>query len=111
MIDDDLELKKRFQELRSQEVRFTPRFAAKARPRTRIMPARLAAVAAALAVVLVGIGVGVRDQVLFDATDRLAVRSANDWQSPTDFLLKTPGNELISTTPTIPDPAVKGLLP
>lgn len=114
MIDDDPELRRRFEELRSEEARFIPRFDPNAKPRARIMPARLAAAAAGLVVVFLGIGVGLRDRdpkVTFDHADRLAVRSVASWQSPTDFLLRTPGSDLISTSPTIPDPAVKGLLP
>ena len=30
--------------------------------------------------------------------------SLSNWHSPTDFLLKTPGLELLETTPTIPSP-------
>ena len=114
MIDDDPELRKRFEELRSEEARFAPRFDPDRRSRTRIMPARLAAAAAGLVVVFLGIGVGLRDRdrhVTFDTADRLAVRSVESWRSPTDFLLDTPGSDLITTSPTIPDPAVKGLLP
>jgi len=103
---DDSDLEKRFDELRSEEARWAPRFDPSARRGARFVPRRLAMAAAALLVLSLGVVVGVRDRsrsVAFDNSDRLAVRSVDAWRAPTEFLLKTPGSELLTTTPTIPD--------
>ena len=36
-----------------------------------------------------------------------AARSVAEWQPPTDFLLRTPGNDMLTSTPRIPD--LKGI--
>lgn len=106
---DDSDLKKRFEELRADEARSAPRFDPSARRETRFVPRRLAMATAALLVLSLGVVVGVRDRsrsVVFDNSDRLAVRSVDAWRAPTEFLLDTPGSELLNTTPTIPDLAI-----
>jgi len=42
----------------------------------------------------------------FTAADRVAAREITEWQAPTDFLLRTPGRELLNTTPSIPSKGV-----
>jgi|GEM_PF-3913187 len=42
----------------------------------------------------------------FTATDHLAARQIAEWRAPTDFLLHTPGRELLTTVPSIPSKGV-----
>ena len=109
MIDEQKDLEKRFAELRAEESRFAPRFDPHVRGARRFSPRRLAMAAAALVVLSFGVVVGVRDRThltTFDQSDLFAVRAADTWRAPTDFLLQTPGNELLTTTPPIPDPSI-----
>ncbi|HXA18493.1 MAG TPA: hypothetical protein VN380_15985 [Thermoanaerobaculia bacterium] len=103
MIDDEGEFRARFEELREEESRFAPRFCV-ARPRRRLAPRRLAAVAAALILLVLVVVISVRSRrTTFSASDRAAVRSIAAWHPPTEFLLRTPGSEILLTTPVIPD--------
>ena len=108
--DEDQELQRRFAALRREEQEATPPFrrvwaAAQTsrRPRTR---ARFA-VAATVAAVVLGLlwlrtGTG-------PAPESGTSPSIAQWRSPTDFLLVTPGRELLSTVPAIGRPAIPGL--
>ncbi|HEX9460790.1 MAG TPA: hypothetical protein VGA84_16695 [Thermoanaerobaculia bacterium] len=102
MIDDDGDFRARFEELRAEERRFAPRFRV-ARPR-RLAPRRLVAAAAALILLVLVVAISVRSRrTTFSASDRAAVRSIAAWHPPTEFLLRTPGSEILLTTPVIPD--------
>lgn len=100
MNDDDL--RSRFHQLRELDERAAPRFRV---PRGRVSRPRMA-VAAAILVILSSVIalIGVRSRsVMFSDSDRATVRSVAAWQPPTRFLLRTPGNQILTTTPVIPD--------
>jgi hypothetical protein len=102
MIDDEGDFRARFEELRKEELRFAPRFRM-ARSR-RLAPRRLIAAAAALILLVLVVAISVRSRrTTFSASDRAAVRSIAAWHPPTEFLLRTPGSEILLTTPVIPD--------
>lgn len=102
MIDDEGDFRARFEELREEELRFAPRFHV-ARPR-RLASRRLIAAAAALILLVLVVAISVRSRrTAFSASDRAAVRSIAAWHPPTEFLLRTPGSEILLTTPVIPD--------
>jgi hypothetical protein len=103
MIDDEGDFRARFEELREEELRFAPRF--RVARRRRLAPRRLiAAAAAALILLVLVVAIGVRSRrTTFSASDRAAVRSIAAWHPPTEFLLRTPGSEILLTTPVIPD--------
>ena len=112
-MSDDRDLEQRFEELRANDLRSTPRFQPHATRVRRFVPIRFAFAAVALVVVAIGILFALpRPRVDFDAGDETVMRTVSAWNAPTDFLLKTPGSEMLSTTPTIPDVpmiVVKGL--
>lgn len=102
MIDEERDLRERFQELREAERRLAPRFGVPRR--RRLVPRRLLATASALIFLAIVVLIGVRSRrTTFSASDRAAVQTIAAWHSPTDFLLQTPGNEILVSTPAIPD--------
>ena len=100
----DEDLTRRFAELRAHDRRRTPAFDAllAARPAIRYSPLRLAAAIAVLA------AAGTVSVVLLhrNATRFQPVALAS-WQSPTAFLLTTPGAELISSLPKITESVIR----
>lgn len=102
---DDQELRRRFGQLRAEEGRHVPRFVTAER-RKRSVWRPLAAAAVLIILVIVVIGVRMRPTTFSDA-DRAAARTVAAWRPPTDSLLRTPKNELLTTTPRIPD--LKGI--
>ena len=105
MIDEESELRERFAQLRAEEREAVPRF--HARPRVRRIAWRAIAATAAILLVMI-VAITVRPHATkFSDTDRAAVRSVAAWQPPTDFLLRTPGSAMLTTTPRIPD--LKGI--
>lgn len=100
MIDE--ELRARFQDLRDQERSFVPRFGVPGR--RRLVPRRLLATASALFLLAIVVLFSIRSRpTTFSASDRVAVQTIAAWHSPTDFLLQTPGSEILVSTPAIPD--------
>jgi hypothetical protein len=95
---DDRELAAAFAELRREEEGRTPPFAEIVR-RGRapsaspgLFPIRPLGLAAAVLLAVLGVWLGVRDRVPRPA----AVPSLAEWRSPTDFLLATPGRDLLA---------------
>ena len=106
MIDDESQLRQRFDRLRVEERIGVPPFSLSRRTR-RSLTWRLIAVPAAL-LLIVALFVITRPQpTAFSDSDRAAVRSVSAWHPHTDFLLRTPGSEMLTTTPRIPD--LKGI--
>jgi hypothetical protein len=104
VIDDDLVLKTRFRELRAEEERRAPHFRVQpVRRGVRLRP--LSAVAAVLLVFVVTfVAIGVRARhTTFSDSDRAVVHAVGEWRPPTEFLLRTPGDEILTNTPPIPD--------
>lgn len=102
MNDDDL--RKRFEELRGDDAQVAPQFHI---PRGRRalrpgLPAASAMILILSAVLLAAIGMRERSTT-FSESDRMIVQSVAAWRAPTRFLLRTPGEEFLTTTPLIPD--------
>jgi hypothetical protein len=107
VIDEEAELRERFAQLRADERRGIPPFNLQARVRTHRPAWRPIAAAAVLLLVVIA-AVTLRPRPTeFSASDRAAVRSVAAWHPPTDFLMQTPGSEMLTTTPRIPD--LKGI--
>jgi hypothetical protein len=105
VIDEDEVLRRRFAELRAEERVGMPRF--NPRPaRSSGVAWRVIAATAALLLALVAIVTWSRP-TRFSGSDRAVIRSVAEWHAPTDFLLRTPGSEMLTTTPRIPD--LKGI--
>ncbi len=97
---DERDLRKRFAELRHEDIAQTPPFERPAPVARSHHWGRLAA-AAAVAIITVtavlwtiGSRAGQPPLLAVDLTRTV-------WESPTDFLLDTPGSELLRTVPTI----------
>jgi len=108
-MSDDLDLRQRFHELRDEEQRAIPPFATSAPP-PRALVRRWAPLAAAASLLLIVSTVifTVRPRsVSFTASDRAAATAVAEWQPQTDFLLRTPGSELLTSTPSIPDSSTR----
>jgi hypothetical protein len=112
-MSDDLDLRQRFQELRDEERRAIPAFAASApRPRARVTHWAPLAATAALLLILSTVVVTLRPRsVSFTTDDRVAARAVAQWHPQTDFLLRTPGSELLTSTPSIPDDSTRSVAP
>lgn len=109
----DLDLRQRFEELREEEHRVVPPFRASRRLRPdssarRWMPVTVAAL---LLIVSVSVLFSMRSRrASFTSDDRIAAHAIADWRPPTEFLLRTPGSELLTSMPSIPDGAVRSLV-
>lgn len=103
MSDDDRELRKLFAQLKGEDRGHTPSFRA---PVMRVasrwrLPAR---VALAAAIVVIAVVLARPDQPP-RTTMRPAVHlGTTAWRSPTDFLLNTPGSELLRSVPSVGSP-------
>ena len=91
MTDDDL--RESFRRLREAESRAVPPF----RIATRRGRAWRLAFAAALLLVVIGFGVLTRTK----PQPAVPAASLSTWRAPTDFLLRTPGRELVNSTPRL----------
>jgi hypothetical protein len=103
MSDDDRELRKLFARLKDEDRGRTPSFRA---PAMTGAPRRRPMARVVLAAAIVGIAVVLARP---DQTPRITVRPAVDlgttaWRSPTDFLLNTPGSELLRSVPSVGSP-------
>ena len=105
---NDNDLRERFAELRAEERRTVPPFGATRRSQRRLVPRPRLVVLTLL--LLVALAVTRSRETRFTAADRAVAREAAAWRPPTDFLLRTPGQEILATTPTIPD-LPKGVSP
>ena len=102
-----MNLHERFAELRAEELRVVPRFEAMPRERRRRVAWRMIAATATL-LLIIGISITIRQHpTKFSDSDRAAARSVAEWHPPTDFLLRTPGSDMLTSTPRIPD--LKGI--
>ena len=108
MIDnDDTDLRERFAQLRAEERMGIPRFQVTARSRKPRIVWRLVAAPALLLLIIILILTIRPRPTSFSDSDRMAARTVAAWHPPTDFLLRTPGSEMLTTTPRIPD--LKGI--
>jgi len=105
--EDDRELRRRFAALRREEVEAAPPFRrvwAAARAGRRPRPSGRFALAA--------VALGLLALLWFrpgPAPESRTSSSVAQWKSPTDFLLATPGREMLSTVPAFGGLAILGL--
>jgi len=107
MTDEESDLRERFAQLRAEERQGVPPFGREQRQRKRYAFWRVIAGTTAFLLVITFSILVRRQPVKFSDADRAAVRSIAGWQPPTDSLLRTPGSEMLTTTPRIPD--LKGI--
>src|SRR5262249_30701676 len=96
----DEQLRRRFADLRQEDGRRAPPFAALWRRRQRKPERRIRWVFVAAAAVIVFAGLFWLRAVRPRPTDA-TVASITAWKAPTDFLLETPGRDLLRTVPEI----------
>ena len=109
----DLDLRQRFEELRDEERSGVPPFRASSRGRSDLSARRWLPVTVAALLLLVSLSVvfSMRSRrASFTSDDRRAARVIADWHPPTEFLLRTPGSELLTSMPSIPDAAVRSII-
>jgi len=96
------DLRSRFEELREEERASVPRFAVPQRRRPQRAP-MLAFTVLLLIVIAIFFP---RHSERFTPADRSAARSIAEWHAPTDFLLRTPASEVLTSMPSIPSKGV-----
>jgi hypothetical protein len=101
MSDDDRELRELFGRLKAEERDHVPPFRT---PTRRAQPARVPRVAVAAAVILIALVHARPDRPPRNVSLRMVDLGAAAWRSPTDFLLVTPGSELMRTVPAVGSP-------
>jgi len=101
--EDDRKLAAAFAELRREEEGRTPPFAGIVRrgrarpPRAGLLPARPLWLAAAVALAVLGVGLGVWLEIpAREPRPSAALPPLAEWRSPTEFLLATPGRDLLA---------------
>jgi hypothetical protein len=103
MNDDDRELRQMFSRLRQEDRARIPAFrtpAAREAPRWRWSPR----IAFAAAIVLIALVLARPDRTPRNMSFQFVDLGAAAWQSPTDFLLITPGRDLMRTVPAMGAP-------
>lgn len=104
MNDDDRELRELFARLRQEDRARTPSFRAmdaRMTPRRMWSPQR---VVVAAAIILIAILLAPPDRTPGNLSRQVVDLGAATWRSPTDFLLTTPGSELLRTVPAVGSP-------
>jgi hypothetical protein len=104
MSENDDDLRARFATMRSSDGERVPafeRFTARRRVPTRRIAARIALAALALFVV------GVSTYRAMRPAEPAHQVTLAQWRAPTDFLLRTPGSELITSSPTFASPPLE----
>ena len=97
---DDDALRDRFAVLRREERESVPEFASLWRSRVRAPRGKVRWVVAA-ACVLIVLAAVLRPRSGKRGPEGVPVASITEWRAPTDFLLETPGRELLRTVPEI----------
>jgi hypothetical protein len=99
----DKDLRGRFAALRSEEAAEAPEFALPGpgglHPRSRL--SGNISVTVACVVAMVAVVIGLRLIPWKPERNTTPVASLTEWKAPTDFLLETPGRELLETVPVI----------
>lgn len=104
---NEKDLRERFAQLRAEERGGIPAYAVRTRSRKRRVAWQLIAAPAVLLIIVILIFAVRPRPTTFSDSDRAVARSVAAWHPPTDFLLRTPGSEMLTTTPRIPD--LKGI--
>lgn len=108
--DDELDLAERFRELREAEARDAPPFdrvwrereTATRRRRFVLLAAAAMLTAFVLSVVLLTATRSTSDSIEIEPRIATPILRSTTWKGPTDFLLETPGNRTLRTTPSFP---------
>jgi len=113
--DNDRDLRERFAALRREEEAQAPGFMARPVPGPRQVwpwsPGALTAAATCLAAIAaVALWLGTASHRMRQEPGK-PVASITEWKPQTDFLLETPGRELLGTVPAIGNLQVGGLAP
>lgn len=103
MSDDDRELRNMFARLKAEERAHVPPFRTPARPAKR-QPLWLPRVAVAAAIALIALVLARPDRPPQNVSLHTVGLGTAIWRSPTDFLLTTPGSELMRTVPAVGSP-------
>ena len=107
-MSNDLDLRQRFHELRDEEERAVPAFSAPARRPVVFVRRWVPLAAAALLIIISSVLLTLRPRpVSFTADDHVTATVVAQWRPQTDFLLRTPGSELLTSTPSIPDSSTR----
>jgi hypothetical protein len=101
MTDDDRELRELFARLKTEERAHIPPFRT---PTRRERPAGVPRAAVAAAVILIALVLARPDRPSRNVSLQIVDLGAAAWRSPTDFLLITPGSELMRTVPAVGSP-------
>ncbi len=112
-MNDDSDLREQFASLRRDEATSVPSFERVigiARRRSNDAGWRVA-IAASLLIVAMGAVIFRVSRPPEAPTTRVSVPSLADWRAPTDFLLDTPGRELLHTVPDLGGRTSTGLDP
>lgn len=101
---NDSELRNAFHQLRDAESARAPRFDATRRaPSRRWIVWRLALAAASLLLIVIALSLSNLPVRHAPVEAMASIPSIVTWRAPTDVLLRTPGSELLSTVPRIPE--------
>lgn len=101
MTDDDRDLREGFARLRDEDRARVPAFRVPpAAPRWTWSPR----VVIAAAIILVALMLARPDRTPTSLSSRFVDLRTATWQSPTDFLLVTPGSELLRSVPAVGSP-------
>ena len=103
MSDDDRDLRDRFARLKAEERTDASPFRVPV-PRARARPTWVPRLAVAAGVVLIALVLARPDRPPRTLSLQIVDLRATTWRSPTDFLLTTPGSELMRTVPALTSP-------
>lgn len=109
--DDDRYLRERFDSMRSAEAARGPTFerVLEAARSPRFQPRLSLAHVAVAAAVVVALGLAITRSL--ESPVPRAGEMLAEWTAPTDFLLRTPGSELLSSAPVFAPPKLERSLP
>lgn len=102
---DDRDLRERFASLREEDRRHIPGYEHVLRNPRHDSPLRIGAVAAGLLVTAVAAFLLLSTRHLNAPSEGAAIQSIASWRAPTDFLLDTPGRDLLRKIPNIGVPS------
>jgi hypothetical protein len=100
-MNNDPDLRRRFEALKNDEQRLAPPFEGLFRVRATRAPRRFPRLAAATALLLILTAVPIAVRRFSTRVEQPPHASLSTWRAPTDFLLTTPNAELLRSLPEI----------